>query len=140
MRPASIDALPGYRRRLRVTPALDRVVSELEDDYHCMTVTVHHDGAVATAIESTLPRAPWTTCPGAASVLQQTFTGIALKAFAKRGEKRANCTHLHDLAVLAGMHAFDPEPLLYDILVSDPVEGRRQAELRRNGKNVLSWT
>ena len=139
MRPASIDTLPGYRRCLRVTPALDRVVSELEDDYHCMKVTVHHDGEVATAIEPDLMRAPWTTCPGAAAVLEQTFTGVALKAFADRGEKRANCTHLHDLAVLAAAHAFDPEPLVYDILVSDPIEGRRRAELRRDGRSVLSW-
>jgi hypothetical protein len=118
---------------------LNCVVSELEDDYHCMKVTVRHDGEVATAIESHLPRAPWTTCPGAAAVLEQTFTGVALEAFAERGQTRANCTHLHDLAVLAAAHAFDSQPLVYDILVSDPIEGRRRAELRRDGKSVLSW-
>jgi len=135
-----IDTLPGYRRRLRMTPGADHIVSELEDDYHCMQVVIHHDGEVATAIAADMLRAPWTTCPAAVSVLQQTFNGVALRAFAGRGEKRANCTHLHDLAVLAAAHAFDPEPLLYDILVSDPIEGgRRHAELRRNGTHVLSW-
>jgi len=50
MRPAPIDTLPGFRRRFIVTPAADRVSSEVEDDYH----------------------------------------------FAARGDKRANCTHLHE--------------------------------------------
>jgi hypothetical protein len=62
-----------------------------------------------------------------------------LDGFAARGEKRTNCTHLHDLAVLAAAHASDGDPLVYDILVSDPIEGRRRAELRRNGSWVLGW-
>jgi hypothetical protein len=135
-----IDTLPGFRRRLIITPSSDRVVSELEDDYHCMGVTVYHDGGIATAVEPVMARAPWTTCPGAIAVLQQTFIGVALDKFAARGEKRANCTHLHDLAVLAAAHAFDREPLVYDIFASDPVDGRRRSELRRNGTAVLSWT
>jgi hypothetical protein len=111
----------------------------VEDDYHCMSVTVRHDGNIATAVEPVLARAPWTTCPGAVEQLKQTFTGVALKAFAARGEKQANCTHLHDLAVLAAAHAFDSAPLVYDILVSDPVDGQCRAELRRNGATVLGW-
>lgn len=139
MRPALIDALPGFRRRFIVTPAPNRVSSEVEDDYHCMGVTIHHDGVVATKIESAMQRAPWTTCPGAVARLEQTFTGVPLDGFAARGEKQANCTHLHDLAVLAAAHALDSNPLVYDILVSDPSDGRRQAELRRDGTTVLGW-
>ena len=75
-----------------------------------------------------------------ATQLQRTFTGVALAEFAARGEKRENCTHLHDLAILAAAHAFDGEPLVYDILVSDPIDGRRRAELRRNGAAVLAWS
>jgi hypothetical protein len=135
-----IDNLPGYRRRLRVTPFPDRVLSELEDDYHCMAVAVHHDGHAATRVEPAMARAHWNTCPGAVAVLEQTFTGVALERFASRGEKRANCTHLHDLAVLAAAHAFDAAPTVFDILVSDPVEGRSQAELRRDDTTVLSWS
>ena len=134
-----IDDLPGYRRCLRVTPSKRRVLTELEDDYHCMAVTVHHDGHVATAVEPAMDRAPWSTCPGAVAVLEQTFVGIALKSFAARGNKRANCTHLHDLAVLAAAHAFDTAPTVFDILVSDPIAGRSEAELRRNGTTVLDW-
>jgi hypothetical protein len=102
------------------------VQGEVEDDYHLMSVIVHHDGAVATTIESVMRRAPWTTCPGAPAQLAQTFTGVALNAFAARGEKQANCTHLHDLAVLAAGHAFDAAPVVYDMLVSDPVDGKRR--------------
>jgi len=105
-----------------------------------MRVTIHHDGRSATAIEAEMIRAPWTVCPGAVAQLERTFTGVALDAFGTRGEKRDNCTHLHDLATLAAVHAFDERPLVYDILVSDPVEGQRRAELRRDGATVLGWT
>jgi hypothetical protein len=134
-----IDSLAGFRRRFIITPAPNRVSSEVEDDYHCMGVTIHHDGRIATRVESVMQRAPWTTCPGAVAVLEQTFTGIPLEDFAARGQKKANCTHLHDLAVLAAAHALDSGPLVFDILVSDPVDGQRQAELRRNGTRLLGW-
>jgi hypothetical protein len=135
-----IDEMPGFRRRFKVTPAARWVRSEVEDDYHHMSVTIRHDGRLATSIEPVMLRAPWTTCPGAVAQLASTFTGVALDAFAGRGEKQANCTHLHDLALLAAAHACDREPLLFDILVSDPVDGKRRAELRRNGLSILSWT
>jgi hypothetical protein len=139
MRPTPIDALPGFRRRLIVTPAPNRVSSEVEDDYHCMGVTVHHDGRIATQVESVMQRVPWTTCPGAVARLKETFTGIPLDSFARRGEKKTNCTHLHDLAILAAAHAFDSAALVYDILVSDPIEDQRQAEIRLNGTRLLGW-
>ena len=135
-----LEQLPGFRRRFRITPAPGRVQSEVEDDYHCMSVIIHHDGAIATSVEAVMRRAPWTTCPGAPEQLKQTFCGVALDAFAARGEKQVNCTHLHDLAVLAAGHAFDQAPLVYDILVSDPVDGKRRAELRCGGATILGWT
>ncbi len=135
----SIDQVPGFRRRFRITPAPGRVLCEVEDDYHCMNVTVHHDGTIATRVQAELIRAPWTTCPGAPAQIEKTFTGVPLAGFAGRGEKKANCTHLHDLALLAAAHALDQQGLVYDILVSDPVEGRRVAELRLNGLAVMGW-
>lgn len=135
----TLDSLPGFRRRFRITPGPGVVRTEVEDDYHCMSVTLHHSDGVTTSIEPVLERAPWTTCPGAVERLKQTFSGVAIAAFAERGEKRENCTHLHDLATLAATHAFDSEPIVYDILVSDPVAGRRDIELRRNGQTVLRW-
>jgi hypothetical protein len=103
-------------------------------------VSLRHDGRKVTGIDAALQRSPWTTCPGAVEQLRQTFSGVPLAGFMERGEKRENCTHLHDMAVLCAAHAHDAAPLVYDILVSDPVDGRRQAEIRRNGKPVLGWT
>ena len=135
-----LDQLPGFRRRFRITPRAGSVCSELEDDYHRMSVTLTHDGRTVTDVEPVMERVPWTICPGARVQLQRTFTGVALADVAVRGEKRENCTHLHDLAVLAAAHAMDDEPLVYDILVSDPIDGRRRVEMRRDGATVLAWS
>lgn len=135
-----LDQLPGFRRRFRVLPDANQVRIEVEDDYHAMHVTIDHDGTTATRVEGVVVRAPWTTCPGAPDQLRQTFTGVALEGFARRGEKRTNCTHLHDLAVLGAAHAFDAEPTTYDLLVSDPENGRSRSEVRRNGTTILSWS
>ncbi len=134
------DQLPGFRRRIRITPGAGCVQCELEDDFHCMSVIVHHDGRSAAAVTPDMRRAPWTTCPGAEAQLQRTFAGLALTEFANQRDKRKNCTHLFDLALLAAAHAQDEAPLIYDIVVSDPLEGKRRAQLRRNGDTVLDWT
>lgn len=135
----AIDHSPGFRRRVRVTAGAGWVCSELEDDYHCMAVTLRHAQGIVHAVEPVLQRAPWTTCPGAVDQLQATFGGQALQAFAARGDKTQNCTHLHDLALLAAAHAQRAEPLVYDIRVSDPVAGRRAAEILRDGQRLLGW-
>jgi hypothetical protein len=139
MQTPALDNRPRFWRRFVVTPAAGKVVSEVEDDYHCMRVTIQHDSKIATAIKGEMIRAPWTTCPGAPVQLEQTFNGVALDAFVARGQKQANCTHLHDLATLAAAHAHDEAPIVYDILVGDPVDGQREAELRRNGSAILGW-
>jgi len=135
----SIDQLPGFRRRFRITPGDGWVRAELEDDYHCMGLVVHHADGVATRLDPVMERAPWTTCPGAVAQVGSTFAGQPLAAFARCGQKTRNCTHLYDLALLAAAHAGDPETLVYDILVSDPVDGERRAELRRDGETVMAW-
>lgn len=135
----SLDALPGFRRRFRVTPGPGWVRAEVEDDYHCMAVTLRHAEGVVTGVEAEQDRAPWTTCPGAVAVVEQTFTGVPLSAFPARGAKTANCTHLYDLALLAAAHAGDARPLVYDLLVCDPQDGVRRLELRRDGDPVMGW-
>ncbi len=137
---SAVDQVPGFRRRFRVTPGDGSVRAQVEDDFHCMSVIVQHRDGVATRIEGTMERAPWTTCPGAVQRLQETFTGVALDRFADRGEKRENCTHLHDLATLGAVHARDTQPLVYDVVVSDPVDGRNEAVLRRNDRELMHWT
>lgn len=136
----TLEQRPGFRRRFRLTPAALAVQAEVEDDYHCMSVIVRHDGKKATQIDSDMRRAPWTTCPGAMQKLQETFADVALADFAERGEKQMNCTHLHDLAVLAAAHAFDDAPTVYDIFVSDPVDSMRYAAIHRNGVSITEWT
>lgn len=135
----NIDDLPGYRRRIRIVPGDGAVVAMLEDDMHCMAVRLRHADGRVTAVEPVMERAPWTTCPGARAQLVATFAGQPLAEVTARREKRANCTHLHDLAVLAAAHAGDARALIYDILVSDPVDGERLLELRRDGAPLLRW-
>jgi hypothetical protein len=134
------STVPGFRRRFRITPSPGHVLSEVEDDFHRMSVGIQHADGVARAVRASLERAPWSTCPGSVSVCEQTFTGAALKDFATRKGKASNCTHLFDLAQLAAAHAFDDAVLVYDIFVADPVDGTRRAELLRNGDRVLAWS
>ena len=139
----SVDQLPGYRRRIRIEPRVSEgggvVLAMLEDDMHCMAVTLRHADGVVTEVEAVMDRAPWTTCPGARAKLVETFAGQKLEDVNVRREKRQNCTHLHDLATFAAAHAADPRPLVYDILVSDPADGERLLELRRDGTRMLHW-
>lgn len=135
-----LDDLPGFRRRIWIAPDAAAVRAAVEDDFHHMTVILRHDGRVISGVEGRIVRAPWTTCPGAEAVLEQTFRGVALAEAARRGAKQANCTHLHDLAVFAAAHAGETAPILYEVLIADPVEGRGAAEIRRDGEVVLGWT
>jgi hypothetical protein len=134
-----LDTRPGFRRRFRIEPREGAVTARVEDDFHHMVVTVCHDGETITGIEAKMVRAPWTTCPGAEAVLDQTFVGTPLAEAARRGFKQANCTHLYDLAVLAAAHAGEAAAIAYEILVSDPDAGEISAELRRDGETLLEW-
>lgn len=130
---------PGYRRRILIEPGAYSVSAELEDDYHRMVVTLAHADGVVTAVDSQMKRAPWTGCPGAMAQLRETFLGQPLAGFARRGEKTRNCTHLHDLALFAAAHAAAAGPVAYDMHVTDPVAGRREARLDRDGAAVFRW-
>lgn len=136
---AMLDGLPGFRRRIMVTPQAGAVTAAVEDDYHCMAVILHHDDRVVTLAEAIMERVPWTTCPGAPAVLRATFDGVALADVAARGEKKANCTHLHDLAVLAAAHAGGNAPTRYEIVACDPIDELSVAEIRRDGEMLLRF-
>jgi hypothetical protein len=138
-----VATLPGYRRVLRVEPEQGAVLAMLEDDLHCMAVCLRHDGERVLAVEPLMERVPWTVCPGAVEVLTRTFTGVPLQEVTARRDKQANCTHLHDLAVIGAAHALDRAPLEYHIFVSDPrdVGGKaeRLLEIRRDGRTLHRW-
>jgi hypothetical protein len=133
----------GYRRRILIEPAADRVSAELEDDYHRMVVTLLHADGVITGVESEMKRSPWTGCPGAMERLRETFTGVTLADAARRGEKNTNCTHLYDLALFAAGHASDAAPTAYEIHASDTSngtrEGARTSRLWRGGELLFDW-
>lgn len=133
------DGYSGYRRRILIEPQPGCVTAELEDDYHRMVVTLEHADGVATRVSSQMKRGPWTTCPGAMAKLRDTFTGVALASFPQRGERRENCTHLHDLALFAAGHADEAAPIAYEVLVTDEKDGERIARLWRDGSLVLDW-
>lgn len=111
----------------------------VEDDYHHMGVTLHHDGQRVSAVKAELVRAPWTTCPGAVAKLEETFAGAALSEAIAYGEKKQNCTHLHDMAGLAAAHAGDSALTLYKVVATDAVAGERRLSLMRNGELVHDW-
>lgn len=133
------QSLPGFRRRILIQPRPGAVVAMLEDDMHCLAVILRHDDERVTSVEPDTARMPWTTCPGAAAKLVETFSGQPLAEVTARRDKKRNCTHLHDLAVLAAAHAHDDGPLEYRIDVSDPVDGKRILELADSDGMQLHW-
>lgn len=135
-----LDDQPGFRRRIRIVPEAGAVTAAVEDDFHHMTVTLRHDGARILAVEARTIRAPWSTCSGAEQVLRETFAGVLLAEAARRGAKARNCTHLHDLAVFAAAHAGEAQATLYEALVSDPLAGGIEAEIRRDRAVMQAWT
>ncbi|MFD1959360.1 DUF2889 domain-containing protein [Novosphingobium panipatense] len=134
-----VFALPGYRRTIRIEPGEGRVRAMLEDDLHAMAVQLWHARGVVTNVVPVMDRAPWTPCPGAQRVLIDTFTGLPLHQVSARFERQANCTHLHDLAVLAAAHAGDASPTEYRIAVTDLLEGERLLEIRHEGQTIHQW-
>ena len=111
----------------------------VEDDYHHMGVTLRHDGHSITGVAAELLRAPWSTCPGAVAKLEETFAGASLAEAVAYGEKKQNCTHLHDMAGLAAAHALDNSPTLYRVTATDPVAGERILSVTRNDELVHNW-
>jgi hypothetical protein len=127
----------AFHRNVAILPGPHAVSAWVEDDYHHMGVTLRHDGESVTGVDAEMVRVPWTTCPGARAQLAATFTGVPLAGVAARGDKQANCTHLHDLLVIAADHAGDTAPIRYEIEVTDAVDGVRIAGIRRDGVLVL---
>lgn len=133
------DSPPAFHRHVLVTPGDGWVSAWVEDDYHHMGVTLRHDGESIDRIEADMVRAPWSTCPGAVHQLTATFAGVRLDDVATRGEKQANCTHLHDMAVLAAAHARNLALTRYEITVTDATSGVRLCEITRDGALALRF-
>lgn len=147
---ASAPLNPGYGsgcyRRVVTLDATDRstVVAALEDDPHAFSVSLSHDGQRVTGIRAHAERHPLSTCSGATGPISAlvgaplTLASLDLKQHA---DPRANCTHLFDLAGWAIAHAARGEAVVrrYDIVIPDAIDGRTEAVLRRDARDVLRW-
>jgi hypothetical protein len=138
-----------YRRRITLGAEGDRVVGELEDDFHHFRATLVHDGERITRARGEALRMPWTTCAGAMAplaALEGVQLSHSLLAVPKHTNPRMQCTHTFDAATLAVAHAArlcqdssSPRHRRYAVDVPDRIGGRTRAELLRDGELVLRW-
>ncbi len=153
-KPLSADLAPGYRpspsygtgvfrRRIRLTGTAGTVYGELEDCSHGFQVRVDHKGGHVTEIQPDYPRVPFTTCSGAMEPLSRLLgcridqSALALNMLAKPLE---NCTHLLDLTLLCIAHANCADTtILYDVEVTDQVEGVSELRVKRNTELIHKW-
>ncbi len=133
-----------FRRRIRLTRYEDRVHGELEDCNHGFKVTVHHRDNQVSKIEPEFMRIPFSTCDGADTPLQK-LVGVSMQASMSElldtAPPLSNCTHLHDLTLLAITHIHDENSneVVYDIEVTDAVKGVSDLRVSRNGTLIHEW-
>lgn len=131
-----------FRRRLRLVASPREVRAALEDTNHAMRIVLSHDGERVTGIESVMTRIPISTCPGAAMPLRA-FVGSPLAPYPRRPSAainpRANCTHLHHLALLAIAHATRGGTRQYDVEVPDEYPDPVWSSIGRDGLVVHRW-
>lgn len=133
-----------------------RAVGWLEDDFHHFGVTLEHDGLRITDVHMAAPRAPWSTCAGAAEPLRTLIGKPLIQRASDIGallEMRLQCTHVFDLAgmLLAHIaHAGTRAPRRrYHAVVTDRERhrpdlvlasfGPGEAYLYQDGEQVMYW-
>jgi hypothetical protein len=98
-------------------------VGWIEDDFHHFGVTIVHDGQRVTDVSAASPRAPWSSCPGAALPLRALIGKPLIARASDIGQlidMRVQCTHMFDLAGLALAHAYHGrERRSYEAVVPD---------------------
>lgn len=136
-----------YRRRIEMRARTGEVRIDMVDDFHQFSLTLHHERDAISHIEADPIRIPWVTCPAAVEPLHR-MQGAPISA--DLGElyeftaAREQCTHLHDLACLAALHAARAGATgqtrrRYDAALPDRVDGKTHPSLRRDGEVVLEW-
>lgn len=133
-----------YRRSILLCNQDGKTTAELEDNNHALRILLIHNRKVVKGISAETIRVPNNTCDGSVNLLQD-LVGARLSASPRAiigyTKRRANCTHLYDLAVLAVSQAWRGETRRrYDIEIPDEVEGVTTSNVRRNGQMVLRWT
>lgn len=138
----------AYRRRIELatrwlTDSAGEARVAIEDDHHHFRIFVFSlDGAVS-EVGSQSIRTPTLMCPSAGPRLNE-VVGMPLEksclATLVRTDPRQQCTHLIEMAGLgAAALARGVSRRVYEAEVADPVNGLRDATLRRDGKPVLHW-
>lgn len=134
----------AFRRALRLRVAADRIRVELEDANHAFCLELAHDGQRITEVAAETLRHPFVTCAEATGPLRR-LVSVPLDVDASRlrnGFPQAeNCTHLHDMALLALAHAREVGlQRLYEVTVLDERAGAVEASIARDGTTVHAWT
>jgi hypothetical protein len=132
-----------FRRRIAVSSQDGGAQAWLEDDFHHFRVAIAcHDGVVG-GIEAEAIRHPWSLCPAAGAQLQAlvgTPLDPSLGTVLSRGDIRAHCTHMFDIACLAiASAARSIERRYFDMSVEDRVDDRSIATLVRDDGLRLEW-
>ena len=132
----------ALHRRLLLQASAGVCTAAVEDDFHHFVVTLAHDGQRVTAVEVAAPRTPWTLCPQAAERRHQ-FVGLPLQPRIPLSlpgiDSKQQCTHQHDLMVLALSHALRGGRRDYLTHVTDPQDRQQHSRLWRDGELVLDW-
>lgn len=121
----------AFRRRIRLVRTGDaqygHVHGALEDCNHGFQSTVHYADGKVTGIEPQFMRIPFTTCDGAFRPLQQLIgaqVSSTTSALLSLAPPLSNCTHLHDLTLLAITHSQRNSSIVqFDVEVTDAVNG-----------------
>ena len=120
-----------FRRRIRLRREGDNrngfVHGALEDCNHGFQSTVTYKDGNITEIKPQFMRIPFTTCDGAYKPLQNLINTSVAATPAELliiAPPLSNCTHLHDLTLLAIAHTQRKENIVqYDVEVTDAVQG-----------------
>jgi hypothetical protein len=128
-----------YRRRIGLIRSGDaqngQVHGALEDCNHGFQSTVFYSNNHVTKITPQFMRVPFTTCDGAYKPLHK-LVGAAIASTPAEllaiAPPLSNCTHLHDLTLLAISHSQRAETVVqYDIEVTDAIDGISQLRVWR---------
>ena len=133
----------AFRRGLPLRVAADRVRVELEDANHAFRLQLAHDGRQVTDVTADTLRHPFVTCGEAVGPLRR-IVSCPLDADATRLRsgfpQGQNCTHLHDMTLLALAHAREVGlERHYEITVLDERAGRIEASIDCDGTTVHDW-
>jgi len=133
----------AFRRAIRVQAAGGLAAAEVEDDFHHFAVTLRHDGGQVTVVQGRAVRYPWSQCPMAGGALSA-LMGLAVTtdptAVYRQVDPLLQCTHMLEIAGLAVTQAARGDGARrYDIAVTDPVDGRAEVRLLRDGAPAVEW-